>query len=46
MEHVALHHVDNIIYKPFIVGEDSIASHSTIINADGTHRAINKGGGG
>ena len=45
MEHVALHHVDNIIYKPFIVGEDSIASHSTIINADGTHRA-NDGGGG
>ena len=44
MEHVALHHVANIIYKPFIVGEDSIASHSTIINADGTHRA-NDGGG-
>ncbi|WP_158658997.1 glycosyltransferase family 25 protein [Helicobacter trogontum] len=34
MEHVALHHIDNIIYKPFIVGEDNIAANSTITNTD------------
>ncbi len=45
MEFVARHGIDNIIYKPFMVGEDNIvAMHSTIINTDGSHRSM--GGGG
>lgn len=30
MEFVSRHKVDNIIYKPFLIGEDSTASNSTI----------------
>lgn len=45
VESVARHNVDNIIYKPFLIGESDIAMQSTIVNSDGSHRANNGGGG-